>query len=180
MGIELGLVKLANASKTAAANISKLTQKAGTQTLSKGLSKDVFERQIPKSVVEVYHSLLKNVVNGETLVSPNFGGCHGVAILQNGQLFFGHFPPFYSDKMKAAISQALTKFQKGQAKVVFVSPLSKSGAQESQFGEYLSLIKDKIGNNIKVETLTYPRKCGTYNYHGTIKDGDIVSLLRKN
>ena len=180
MGIELGLVKLANASKTAAANIGKFTQKTANQTLPKALSNDVFERQIPKSVVKVYQTLLKNVANGETIVSPDFGGCHGVGILQNGKLFFGHFPEFFSNKMEKAISQSLDKFQKGQAKVVFISPISK-GDQSRQFETYLKLIKEKLGDNINVETLTYPKTRGTsYTYNGTIKDGDIVSSLLKN
>lgn len=134
-----------------------------------------------KNIVKVYNSLIKKMKCGEMLVSPEFNGCHGVGIASEGKVFFSHFPPFAKGRMKDSIQKALPEFQSGkETQVIFVSPVDSKMQQEDAFDDYLNLIREKIGDKIDVNVLSYPcrSKGKTYKYIGTMSEnGKLINSL---
>ena len=145
---------------------------------------ELFQKLTGKTkVVKVFNSLFSNTGECNLLLSPGFNGCHGVGIFSNNKFFFGHYPPVRSEKMKAAIKENLSNFASDcrSAKIILVSPTSKTGCCDKEFGEYLSLIKQHFNNDIQVEMLRYPErnKGFSWQFVGKINGNSIFSKLEK-
>lgn len=136
--------------------------------------------------VKVFNSLNGVLKKGEKLISPEFNGCHGVAVYTpQGNFGFHHFPPFYKNKLATNLKITIQNIPRETSPhVVFISPITTKGMRESAFDEYEKIIRDRFPN-CTFKYYDYPNrtKGRSYTYTSQISDNlkiqDELSLVKR-
>lgn len=114
----------------------------------KPLAEDLFQiSSLPNTYeVKVFNSLSGVLKKSEKLISPEFNGCHGVAVYTSkGNFSFHHFPPFNKEKLATNLESSIQNLPSNcSPHIVFISPVSKNGLRERAFDEYEQIIKARF------------------------------------
>ena len=145
--------------------------------ISHTLQEDTFAKT-PKTILKVFNSTIENK-KGIHLISPEFNGCHGLAIITDKEVFMTHFPDIYNRRMKDSIIEAVEKLEKSQnTQVCCITPVDSLGNRPKLFDDYLGIIKEKMPN-IDIKYFDYPNRSRgkTYQFEIMETDGNITTKL---